>query len=471
MQIGLSDVLSSKSESTLPTLIVGKHDLSVLVHTIGSLDAARSHMISSEIRGDKGKIIHLIADGSQVSPGDELVRFDPTPYEKEVIQLTEKVSSLQSALEASNQVIALEKNQAEQAIKTAEFNLRVARLELDKLEYGSGPIQLAQYKEEVDKSAEELARYQEYVKEIRSLAKTEDIVAASEIYLAEKRMKELKEKHSTSQRKYESYNRHVLPTSLETSRAKVENCAMIVHQLKNSFVYKIAKAAADAENVKTAFSAAKNKLGIAQHAMEKTVIKAPFAGIAILSEGFRNGEKRKPRVGDSVLQNQPILYLPDISSMVVHTQVREIDLYKVSIGQKCTIRVDAYPQNDFFGEVTFIGAMATSQPDHFTTKSFGVTIMLKSEGERLRPGMTARVTILAAKKDNVLAIPPHALFRNGNTLFCYKKVGDKFTPVSVRTGAGNETHVEIFSGLTEGDVVSMIKPPLELRGSSKERSQ
>ena len=74
-------------------------------------------------------------------------------------------------------------------------------------------------------------------------------------------------------------------------------------------MYKIAKAAALLNKSKSKLAGTKSNLLRARKELGKTEIKAPFQGIAILFEAFRNGQKRKPRVGDNVWQNQALLYL------------------------------------------------------------------------------------------------------------------------------------------------------------------
>ncbi|MGD9277542.1 MAG: hypothetical protein PVG37_03065, partial [Desulfobacterales bacterium] len=131
---------------------VARGDFDINVKTVGVLDAARTHMVSSTIRGDKGKIIFLVEDGSVVTKDDVLVRLDPTPFETEVHRLSGEVRSLEAAVESARQMLKWEKNQRELEIQTAEFNLKVAELELHKLVEGDGPLQLAQYKNDLDKT-------------------------------------------------------------------------------------------------------------------------------------------------------------------------------------------------------------------------------------------------------------------------------------------------------------------------------
>lgn len=459
----LSSVACDRNEAPdlPPVTTVQVTDLNIEVDTIGTLDASRSHTISSSIRGDRGKIIYLSKDGDHVQKGDILARLDPTPFDKEARQQEVKVQELEAALDASKQVLEFEKNQAEQTVTAAEYNLKVAELELSQLIDGTGPIQLAQYKEELEKSGEELARYQSYVNELKSAVTAEGLDLSAEIYLAEKKMSELREKYDADKKQYQSYQSHVLPTSIEAEKAKVGRAEMELRQTQKGMIFKIAKARADVEKVRGALESAKSALKIAREELDNTVIRAPLAGMVILSETFHDGQKRKAREGDNVFQNQPLLYLPDISSMLVHTKIREVDLYKIAVGQQCRIRVDAFPHTTFSGRVKFIGALATDA-GMGGGKFFQLSITMDGSDDRLRPGMTARVTISAAAKKRILTIPIHAVFANNDQMFCYQKQESIFRQAPVVLGAANQHRVEVVSGLKKGDTVSLVIPDSSL---------
>jgi HlyD family secretion protein len=173
----------------------------------------------------------------------------------------------------------------------------------------------------------------------------------------------------------------------------------------------------------------------------------------------RDNQKRKPRAGDIVWQNQPLLYLPDISSMVVKTLVREIDLHKVSTGQKATIRVDAYPKLLLSGRVTSIGVMASEGGGAESgDKHFQVIVAVDGEHPDLRPGMTSRVVLHVGSARDVLSVPVQAVFNEGADRFCFVYRGQKATKVRVETGRQNEDLVEIVAGLKPGDRVGLARP-------------
>jgi HlyD family secretion protein len=217
---------------------------------------------------------------------------------------------------------------------------------------------------------------------------------------------------------------------------------------------------ASLEETRGKLKTAKSSLRVAQSQLEKTTIRAPFSGISILYETFREGRKRKPRVGDRAWQNQPLLYLPDISSMIVKTRVREVDLHKIALGQNCSIKVDAYPDVSFEGEVTFIGVLASERFEGGKgEKYFEMTISLQDEDARLRPGMTARVSILNDSITNALSLPVQAIFDEGGRKYCYLYTGQSFKKVDISLGKQNEDMAQVLSGLKNGDRISLVKPP------------
>jgi HlyD family secretion protein len=247
---------------------------------------------------------------------------------------------------------------------------------------------------------------------------------------------------------------------MESARAKKQNAVLILDQTRQGGVHKVAKAQATLNQITSKVGAKEAGLRQAKSEPEKTVIKAPFDGIVIHYETFRDGEKRKPREGDSIFMGQPILYLPDVSKMIVKTKVREIDLYKLSLGQKGLIQIDAYPDSGFEGDLTFIGALATSEStEPGQEKYFQVIFTIKREDKRLRPGMTCRVAIRAQQIKQAVTVPTQAIFSDGDSDICYVQTSwGNYEKRKIKTGAQNEDVVQILDGLKVGEKVSLVKP-------------
>ena len=203
-----------------------------------------------------------------------------------------------------------------------------------------------------------------------------------------------------------------------------------------------------------------NQLQNLLNQIELTVIKAQNEGMVVHREDFRNGQKRKPRVGDQILKNQVILDLPDMSSAIVKTRIKEIDLYKIHKGTPVFVEIDAYPDLILKGEIESVGVLGivdyTKMGDQ---KYFEVVVRLVDTDERLRPGMTSRVNIQAYKIENQLAIPIQGLFEEDKKHFCYvENMWGECYKQPVKVGWFNDQWVEIKEGLQEYDKVLLVLP-------------
>ena len=449
---------SNKDLNDLTTVKVTQHDFNIELNLVGVLDAAQSHMIASNLEGLSGTIIYLIDDGKWVKKGETLVRFDQSSFAKEVAELKTQVESYKAAVQAAEQVVAFEINQSEREITNAEYGHNIATLDLKRLQEGDGPLKLSILDEEQQKVAIELKRYQSFLADLNKLQK-EGFENPSELISTKEQITTYKAKVASVNKRYESYKKHILPALLESAKAKVQKSTLILRQTKQGTKYKIAKTKASLLQVKGILKTKKVALDKAIFKLAKTEIKAPFDGIVIHYSTFRNGEKRKPREGDSVFMNQPLLYLPDISKMIIKTKAREVDLHKIKLGQEGNIIVDAYPDTKLTGVLTFIGSLATTEETGSKfEKYFQVIFKVNEENLKFRPGMTCRISIQAASVKNALSVPIQSVFTSEQETYCFvkeKQGGFKKRKVSI--GRQNEDFVEILEGLQAGEEVSLLR--------------
>jgi HlyD family secretion protein len=91
----------------------------------------------------------------------------------------------------------------------------------------------------------------------------------------------------------------------------------------------------------------------------------------------------------------PLLTLADLSSLTLVVYVPEPDINLVSVGQQVKVKVDAFPDETFTGQVSFINDEAEFTPKNVQTKEerantvFAVKIKLEDEVQQLKPGMPA----------------------------------------------------------------------------------
>ena len=153
------------------------------------------------------------------------------------------------------------------------------------------------------------------------------------------------------------------------------------------------------------------------------------------------------------------MILQDIGNMHAEADVSEANIASLEIGQTIDYTLDALgPDKHFLGKVLTINPSSTIVSGVVNYKVKGSLDNI----EKIKPGMTANMTILVAKKDNVLAVPSTSVI-NKNDKNYVRVIEDKkkknFREIEVQTGLrGDGGLVEIISGLNEGqEIVTYIK--------------
>ena len=158
----------------------------------------------------------------------------------------------------------------------------------------------------------------------------------------------------------------------------------------------------------------KSQLNTAEVNLGHTVIRAPIDGI-VISRSVDQGQT----VAASM--NAPTLYVlaADLSKMQVVANIDESEIGKMRTGQPVTFRVDAYPTDTFHGTVAQVRLQPATVQNVVT---YSTVISAPNPEFKLKPGMTANVTIEIARRDNVLRAPNAALrFRPTNDIFAALK--------------------------------------------------
>jgi len=152
-----------------------------------------------------------------------------------------------------------------------------------------------------------------------------------------------------------------------------------------------------------------------------------------------------------------IVKLADLERMIVNSYINEVDISKIKKNQKVDIQVDAYPYEKYTGVILKIAAMAT---DYNNIKVFPIEIEIDNVDSKLKPGMTANITIIGEKKTDIVTVPIRAIFSNDDSEdIVYKVTNDTTTTeMVVKTGINNFQQVEIIDGISIGDTISLSEP-------------
>ena len=220
----------------------------------------------------------------------------------------------------------------------------------------------------------------------------------------------------------------------------------------------------DYENAKLNYEKALESVKSSQQSVNKAqtnlgyaTITSPIDGV-VLSKAVEEGQT----VAASFNTPELFIIAQDLTDMRVIADIDEADIGGVKEGQRVSFTVDAFPDDHFEGQVTQVRQQATTQSNVVT---YEVVISAPNKELKLKPGLTANVTIFTMEKDNVIAVPSKALRFTPNEALLQEgqqiedieapaKVwtldNNTFKAHAVETGTTNGMMTEITSGINEG---------------------
>ena len=222
------------------------------------------------------------------------------------------------------------------------------------------------------------------------------------------------------------------------------------------------------QKAKSAFDSSKASLAKAERNLSYATITSPIDGVVI---------SRDVEAGQTVASGfeTPTLFTiaADLTQMQVVADVDEADIGGIEEGQRASFTVDAYPNDVFDGVVTQIrlgdaSSSSSASSSTSTVVTYEVVISAPNPDLKLKPRLTANVTIFILDKKDVLSVPNRALRftpeapligKNDIVKDCegehkvWTREGTTFTAHPVEIGISNGISTEIISGVAEGTKV------------------
>ena len=221
------------------------------------------------------------------------------------------------------------------------------------------------------------------------------------------------------------------------------------------------------ENAKLSYERARQTVNSSRESVQKAqtnlgyaTITSPIDGV-VLSKSVEEGQT----VAASFNTPELFTIAQDLTDMRVIADIDEADIGGVKEGQRVTFTVDAFPDDKFEGQVTQVRQQATTESNVVT---YEVVISAPNKDLKLKPGLTANVTIYTLEKNDVLAapakalrfVPNEALLSKGQTIEdveapakVWTLEGNTFKAHAVQTGTTNGMLTEIISGISAGTEV------------------
>jgi HlyD family secretion protein len=322
-------------------------------------------------------------------------------------------------------LVRLDAKDLETRLTSAEAGraAQVAQIEVEKARIASQKANLAGLDASLEQAGRDLERQ-------KGLLASKDIAQAT-FDQAQAKYDELKSQHEAARHSLESaqLNLEVLKHNLEVADAGIEQ---------------------------------------AREALSHTTITSPIDGVITRLEA---------EVGEMVIMgtmNNPgtvIMEVADLSTMLLVAQVDEADVGKLALGQKATVHVQAFPDEEFHGVIDSIAL--THRLSNTGTKYFRTEILLQGDVKKLYSGLTAHVDIETIKHKDVLNLPSQAVLgveidslpleirENSPEIdtaktyatVVYRYIDGKAVVTPVQISQSNLTHTIIKSGITEEDKI------------------
>lgn len=226
-------------------------------------------------------------------------------------------------------------------------------------------------------------------------------------------------------------------------------------------------AADDFDNAKLSYTQAKEQVVSAKEEVQRAqtnlgyaTITSPIDGV-VLSKSVEEGQT----VAASFSTPELFTIAQDLTNMQVVADVDEADIGDVKEGERVSFTVDAYPDDTFEGEVKQVRQEATTTNNVVT---YEVVISAPNADLKLKPGLTANVTIYTAERKGVLSVPSKALrftpqretvgkMKIVDVANAKNKVwtieGNSIVAHKVNIGMTDGTNTQIVGGIAEGTKV------------------
>ncbi len=447
------------SDSAWYTVRLDSFDLTVV--ETGDLDAADSVEIKSKVEG-RPQIITLIDEGTEVAPGDVLVRIDNEEITTKIEEARLNVQGARAEEVFVRQELEIERNEAASVENAVEVAVRLAELELARWENGDVP----QKRRELQLALETAQRLVERTERDYGLSTDlygQKFISLNDLEDAEVAQLEAKEGLKTAQLGLEVYDDYTYETERQTKQSAVDQAKADLEKTVARNKSSLERLEAQlASKVKT-LQIREAKLKDLEAQLEATTVKAPAAGMVVYATSVgRQSYRTTPMAeGREVRFNESLIFLPDLTRMVANLSVAEAYEPLVEPGQRVKVSVDARPGRVYEGTVDKVSMLAESggwlNPNQ---REFSVRVLLeKGVDPTLKPAMRCTGEITVGRVEDALAVPVQAVFAEGDGHYCYVPAGgEKVRRREVTIGRSSDTMVVIEAGLNDGDRVLLRQP-------------
>ena len=444
-------IASKNAAAAVPateTAVVQRGDLTVTVETVGSLLTPTQYSLGFSTAGEIVEI--LVDEGQIVSIGDLLVRIDDADLRIHLAQaelnllshtspdaIAEAEKALADAIEAYDDAEYVNWAQQE-GNRGAASTIDSLRAELILAN------EILERKQEAFDTVENkpLDNYQRAVAQVALSAAIEArdaIVRKLNWYLGTPT----------------DIDQQILDADVTVTKAQLEAAEALLAELRGEPLSPELEAYVSPEI--TQIRDARLAVESAALSLDKTRLTAPADGV-VTTINFKMGEIVNP--------GAPVVVLSELAYLEAEVNLDETDVVRITLGMPVVVTLDAFPGVELSGQVIEIAPSADVQSG---VVLFPVTVRLDatdpSTGSEkalpLRSGMTVNITFPIEQRSDTLLVPFRAVETESGQAYVTRVTSTASERVAVTLGLITDIQVEILSGLSEGDIVTVYANPVQ----------
>jgi multidrug efflux pump subunit AcrA (membrane-fusion protein) len=212
------------------------------------------------------------------------------------------------------------------------------------------------------------------------------------------------------------------------------------------------QAAGDAQALTARRQHAEERVRRIERNIPRLTLKSPRSGTVIYVAA---GNRPKKKVGDAVWWGEKLLEIAALEHMTARAEIDEVDVSRVAVGQRVTLRLEAHADTEHTGTVKTLGSIVERRGPDNPLRVVRLVIELDpTEGHRLRPGMRFRGSIEAARIPELLLMPMDAVSLTDGAPVARVRTATGDHLARLTLGRRNQSQVEVLSGVSEGDRVA-----------------
>lgn len=437
------------------TLLARTGDIAVEVRETGTIQPVDKVDVRSKVAG---RLLSLpITEGQRVRAGQLIATVDRTLLDPQIAQTRAQLEQAQARLQQAQAGYRLQVVQSRMAVAQATASLETAQAQMAAVSAGARPQELAAQREAVRRAQITLDDSLNTQRRKRSLV-AKGFLAQAEADAADVAVDTARSNLAAARQALSLTEAGARAEDVNSARAQV-NAARVQLAAARANALQDAVRKSDVAQASASVRQIAGNLSQLMVQVADTRIVAPASGIVL----------KKYRQAGEIVQSATT-GLSDTHSIVatlgsrleVQVGINEVDVAKVKKGAPATIRVDAVPGVTFAGRVAEIAPASTSSfPDAggggggaAGISKFLVRTAFPRFDPRLRPGMSAGVTILSARRKGVVVVPLAALSftEDRGSVQVLRADGSRETRAVV-LGLRSDTEAEVIRGLRAGEKV------------------